>query len=100
MKNRTSESGVSCYYAFFNGAFAQLCKTVEIISWIPAALSVGLAIFLMTIFNFEHPPAAGTALGFVVYEWSYSTIVFVLIFAVSLVVVKRLLKRYLKGLCT
>lgn len=92
--------GILCYYVFFTGPLAELCKNVEIMHWIPAALAVGLSIFLMTIFNFEHPPAAGTAIGIVTHEWSHQAIIFVLLFAVSLAIIKRLLKRYLKDLYT
>ena len=92
--------GLLCYFAFMTGPLAQFFEITEVIHWIPAALAVGLSIFLMTVFNFEHPPAAGTAIGIVTHEWSYMTIIFILVFAVSLTVVKILLKRYLKNLYT
>ena len=92
--------GIICYYAFCTGSVGEFFATAEPIRWFPAALSVGLAIFLMTIFNFEHPPAAGTALGIVTHEWSHMTVIFVLAFAVILAIIKVLLKKYLKDLYT
>ena len=90
--------GFLCYYVFLIGPLGELAKNVEFLLWVAAALSVGLSIFLMTITGTEHPPAAGTALGIVAHEWTGQTIIFVLVFAVSLAIVKRLLKGYLKDL--
>jgi len=90
--------GLLCYYAFLTGPLEELSQNGAFIFWVASALSVGLAIFLMTITNTEHPPAAGVALGFVVNEWTYQTIVFVIVYAVSLSIIKRLLRRYLRDL--
>jgi len=92
--------GIICYYAFFASPLADTFESNELIHWIPAALAVGLSIFLMTVFNFEHPPAAGTALGIVTHEWTYETIIFIVAFSVSLAIVKWLLRKYLKNLST
>lgn len=62
------------------------------------SLSVGLSIFMMTIANTEHPPAAGTALGIVIQGWSYSTILIILITVSLLSLTKFLLKSCLKDL--
>jgi len=56
------------------------------------ALAVGLTIFLMVVTNTEHPPAAGLALGFVLNDWTYTTVLVVLIGIVTLAALKRLLK--------
>lgn len=66
--------------------------------WIAGALAIGLSIFIMTITNTEHPPAAGTALGLVAHEWSYQVIIFVLLCAICLAIARRLLKNHLKNL--
>ncbi len=92
--------GIICYYVFFSSPLAGTFESNELIHWIPAALAVGLSIFLMTVFNFEHPPAAGTALGIVTHEWTYETIIFIVAFSVSLAIVKWLLRKYLKNLST
>jgi len=72
-----------------------------------AALAVGLAIFLMVITDTEHPPAAGTALGIVVFgpalAWSFGwpfwrLVLFVLVFAIALSLVRFLLRPWLKEL--
>ena len=91
-------SGLICYYAFLTGPIGEISVNVNSIVWIAGALSVGLSIFVMAITNTEHAPAAGTALGIVAHEWSVQTIIFIVVFAVSLSVTKRLLRRYLKDL--
>lgn len=90
--------GLLCYYAFLNNPLIELTAGWGFLYFIAGALSVGLAMFLMTITNTEHPPAAGTALGIVTQEWSVWTIVFVLAFAISLVIIKRLMGSQLKDL--
>ena len=90
--------GLLCYYAFLTGPLGELSKNTEFIFWVAAALSVGLSIFLMTITNTEHPPAAGTAIGIVAYPWSSQVVIFVLLSAVSLAVVRWLLGFRLKDL--
>ena len=57
-----------------------------------AALSVGLGIFGMVVTDTEHPPAAGTALGLVVHGWSWSAVVFIMVSAVSLTVIRLALR--------
>ena len=90
--------GLLCYYAIIVGPLGELTVNWEVIRWFAYALSVGLSIFLMTITNTEHPPAAGTALGIVTHEWTSGTIVSILLFAISLAVVRRLLRSRLKNL--
>lgn len=92
--------GLACYYSCYTGPAETFFCSSEIIHWLPAAFAVGLSILLMTVFNFEHPPAAGTALGIVTHEWTWQTIIFIVVFAVSLAIVGTLLKKYLKNLCT
>ncbi|MBI2847674.1 MAG: HPP family protein [Chloroflexi bacterium] len=91
-------SGLIAYLAFSAGLSRLLPNHTELILAIGAAFSIGLAIFLMTITDTEHPPAAGTALGIIIQSWSYQTIIFILAYAVSLALVKWLLKDYLKNL--
>ena len=90
--------GFLCYYVFLTGLIGGISKDWEFVLWIAGALSVGLSIFLMTITNTELPPAAGTALGIVAHEWTYQTIIFVLAYAISLALVKRLLRGSLRDL--
>ena len=93
-------SGTVCHYVFLAGPLGKFINGAEFAVIFIYALAVGLAIFLMVITNTEHPPAAGTALGIVTHEWTYQTIIFIVVFAVSLAIVKVLLRRYLKNLCT
>lgn len=59
------------------------------------ALAVGLAIFLMVASNTEHPPAAGLALGLVLNDWDYLTLLFVLGAVILMAVVRRLLQHWM-----
>ena len=92
--------GLTCYYGCYHTPAAGFFESVEMFQWLPAAFAVGLSILLMTFFNFEHPPAAGTALGIVTTGWSMETVIFIVAFAVSLAIIGTILKKYLKNLCT
>ena len=63
-----------------------------------AALSVGLAIFVMALTDTGHPPAAGTALGLVLVGYDMRIVGFVITAAVVLAVVHRILRFRLKDL--
>lgn len=63
-----------------------------------AALAVGLAIFVMTVTNTEHPPAAGVALGLALQAWSYRTVAVVVVGILLLCLAKRVLSSWLKDL--
>ena len=63
-----------------------------------AALAVGTGILMMVMTNTEHPPAAGTALGLVIHDWTASAVVFVLVGAVILTVVRIMLRARLVNL--
>lgn len=90
--------GLICYFAFFAGPLGEITRNWEFIRWSVYALAVGLSIFLMAITNTEHPPAASTALGIAAHEWSYQTIIFILLCAISLALIRRLLRGYLRDL--
>ncbi len=63
------------------------------------ALAVGLSTFVMVVFNAEHPPAAGLALGFAILdEWLWETPAVVLGGILALCLVKQLLKRVMQNL--
>lgn len=59
------------------------------------ALAVGLAIFLMVVTDTEHPPAAGLALGYVLNECTFLTVVVVILGILCLVGIKTALKSQL-----
>ena len=54
------------------------------------ALAISLAMFLMVITRTEHPPAAALAIGLVLNEWNFMTLLVVLAGVVLLSVIKRL----------
>ena len=91
-------SGTFCYYAFLTGPLGKLINGGEFIPLFIYALAVGLSIFLMVVTNTEHPPAAGTALGIVAHTWSYQVVIFVLLCAVGLAIIRGLLRSRLKDL--
>ena len=87
--------GAISYFLFLNGPVGEMAANWQFIGWVAYAMAVGLSIFLMTITNTEHPPAAGTALGIVAHEWSHEVVIFVLLSAISLAIMRRLLRRHL-----
>lgn len=63
-----------------------------------AALAVGLSIFIMTITNTEHAPAAGIALGLVLNQWTIQSVIFIIIVMIAMIVVKHVLQSLLINL--
>ena len=66
--------------------------------YVAAAVAAGLSIFVMVVTDTEHAPAAGTALGMVIPDWSWSAAVFVLVAAVVLATVRVVLCRRMVNL--
>ena len=91
-------SGSRCYYVFLTDHLGKLAIAGEHIFVWACAVSVGLSIFLMTITDTEHPPAAATALGIVAQGWSYQAVIFVLSCAACLALARRLLRSHLRDL--
>ena len=91
-------TGTLCYGAFLIGPLGRLITHWEFTTLFVYALAVGLSIFLMTITNTEHPPAAGTALGIVAHEWSHEVVIFILLAVISLAIIRRLLRGHLRDL--
>ena len=79
---------------FVNSIFINETKTLILF----AAIAVGVAIFIMALTNTEHAPAAGIALGLVINNWDYLTIIFILIAILWFVSVKLVLRKYLMDL--
>ena len=63
-----------------------------------AALAVMISMFIMTITNMEHPPAASIALGFVVNDWTYKTVIFVLIGITIITLIKYAFRNHMTDL--
>lgn len=62
------------------------------------AITVGLAIFIMVVFDFEHPPAAGTALGAAIGGPGERLIISVLFFSIAFTVIRLLVRKHLRDL--
>jgi len=85
-----------------------LCSFLDITKILPisdyqsnislAALAVGLSIFIMISTDTEHPPASGLALGLVINEWDFLTVVLLMILILSLTVIKKILSPILINL--
>lgn len=63
-----------------------------------AAFAVGLSIFVMISTDTEHPPASGLALGLVINEWDFLTVVLLIVLILSLTVIKKMLSPFLVDL--
>ncbi len=59
------------------------------------AMAVGFAMFLMVTTDTEHPPGAAIALGFVLNEWDFMTIVVVMAGICLISLVKELARNWL-----
>ena len=90
--------GCACHYLCTRLFCTQLCLDQSFARAVCGAVAVGLAMFLMVVTDTEHPPAAGLALGFVLNEWDYFTIIVVIVGIVSLSVLRLLLKPVLINL--
>ena len=62
------------------------------------SLAVGLSIFLRVALAFEHPPAAGTALGVAMTQFSPAVAITVLTGSIVLSLAHRFLRRFLRDL--
>jgi len=69
-----------------------------IIAVISYSLAVGITTFLMVTLDFEHPPAAGTALGFSLMGFSFKATMVLITSVTILAILHRVLKKHLKDL--
>lgn len=90
--------GLFCYYLFLTGPLGEISEDIVFVRWFAAAFSVGLSIFLMTITNTEHAPAAATALGITIHVPSYQVALFILACSILLAVTRRFCRGWLKNL--
>lgn len=86
--------GILCHYG--------LMGNVSVVGWPPTlhdelvgAIAVGVSIFLMVIFDFEHPPAASVALALVITEWNVWSVVVTLVFVLGLCIFRHTFANYL-----
>ncbi len=90
--------GMLCHYLSLLPLLTRVSIIQESSHAVFGSLSVGLAIFVMVITDTEHPPAAGIALGLILYEWSYMTIVVAIVGIVSLSIIRYFFKSILHNL--
>jgi CBS-domain-containing membrane protein len=91
-------SGAFSYFVLLSGYLDKPAVSQDTLFILAGALSVGLSIFLMTITNTEHPPAATTAIAVVANGWSYKVAIFVLLSALCLALARKVLRPHLKDL--
>jgi CBS-domain-containing membrane protein len=70
----------------------------KLIHTFAGGIAVGLAMFLMSITNTEHPPAGGIALGFVVNDWTYHTIIQIMVGITIISMIQLILKKWMMDL--
>ncbi len=92
--------GIICYYL---GSLTHSFSMMQIVSTNSspiffASIAVGLSIFLMTITNTEHAPAAGIALGLVINQWDVKSVIFIILVMLLLSAINHLLQPYVINL--
>jgi CBS-domain-containing membrane protein len=88
--------GVLC--DFIASSYCNLFADIKTSYIVFGSLAVGISIFIMVITDTEHPPASGVALGLVINEWTFRTLIFILVGVFFLFLVKTLLKSILVDL--
>ncbi len=82
----------------FAAPVADFLKDKILMRDLSLALSVGVLIMMMAATDTEHPPAAGTVLGFSTRSWDPSIMAIVIAAVLLLALIKRLLSPYLRDL--
>ena len=82
----------------FAAPVADFLEDLNLVRHLSLALSVGVLILVMAVTDTEHPPAAGTVLGFSTRSWDPSTTAMIIAAVLLLAVIKRLLSSYLRDL--
>ena len=77
---------------------ADFLEDLSLVRDLSLALSVGALILVMAVTDTEHPPAAGTVLGFSTRSWDPSTTAIIIAAVLLLALIKRLLSPYLRDL--
>lgn len=69
--------------------------TLRVLYTLTGGLAVGLTMFLMVITNTEHAPATSIALGLVINDWKWYTIVLILTGITLIAFIQRRLKNWM-----
>jgi len=84
---------------FFCGSLcAFIPQPYAIITLMAYALAVGLSMFFMVVFDMEHPPASGTALGVAIYGFSWPILLALVSANIVFLGIGRLFRPYIRDL--
>ena len=88
------------FLGFFIGSCFAIFPFIDILFFkaVWYALSIGITILFMVILDFEHPPAAGTALGMTLVGYSSSAAMAIFVSVVLLAFIGYITKPFLKDL--
>ena len=88
------------FLGFFIGSCFAIFPFIDILFFkaVWYALSIGITILFMVVLDFEHPPAAGTALGMTIFGYSSSAAMAILISVILLAFIGYITKPFLKDL--
>ena len=87
------------WIGLFIGALSTLIpQPYHFISIIVFSLAVGATMLTMVIFDMEHPPAAGTALGIAITGFSWNVGIAVITSTILLAIIRTVFRPYLKDL--
>jgi len=67
----------------------------QVLMLVMCSLSIAVCVFVMVLFNFEHPPAAGLALALVSNIWDIKTLVFIFTTVLMMVTLKKIFEPHL-----
>ena len=90
--------GGHCIGMIIGSIIAFMAPSIFIFSIILYSLAVGITMFLMVVFDMEHPPACGTALGVALTGFSWGVALAIITSTVVLALIKTGFKPYLKDL--
>ncbi len=85
-------TGIACSLLARSSIFTGVIAQTGICTIIFGGIAVGLAMFLMSITNTEHAPAAGMSLALVLNNWGIDTLFFIICSVLWLKIVKVIFK--------
>ena len=83
---------------FFGSVWALIPQPYHFISIIVFSFAVGSTMFAMVVFDMEHPPAAGTALGVAITGFSWNVGIAIITSTILLAIIRTVFRPYLKDL--
>jgi len=88
------------FLGFFIGSCFAIFPFIDILFFkaVWYALSIGITVLFMVVLDFEHPPAAGTALGMTLVGYSSSAAMAIFISVILLAFIGYVAKPFLKDL--